>query len=136
MEASGRFRLRAVWAERKSLLDRYMLASGGGEKENGRVLRPPGEGPQRSGRDWLTVHVQALSLVLQSHHLLGLAGQGLEPAQASTSGPLGLLGRSVGQQVVQVLGQIVGLWITQSEKQGETRTAAEDMGHSWTHGHH
>lgn len=82
------------------------------------------------------MHVQALSLVLQSHHLLGLAGQGLEPPQASTHGPLGLLGRSVGQQVVQVLGQIVGLWITQSETEGETRTAAEDMGHSWTRGHH
>lgn len=65
------------------------------------------------------MHVQALSFVLQSHHLLGFAGQGLEPPQASSCRPLRLLGRSVSQQVVQVLGQIVGLWTMQSETGGD-----------------
>lgn len=81
------------------------------------------------------MHVQALSFVLQGHHLLGFAGQGLELPQASSCQLLGLLGRRVSQQVVQVLGQIVGLWTVQSETR-ETRTGAEDMGHSWTRAEH
>lgn len=77
------------------------------------------------------MHVQVLSFVLQRHHLLGFAGHGLEPPQASSCRPLGLLRCGVSQQVVQVVGQIVGLWIINSER-GKTRTGAEDMGHSWT----
>lgn len=77
------------------------------------------------------MHVQVLSFVLQRHHLLGFAGHGLEPPQASSCRPLGLLRRGVSQQVVQVVGQIVGLWITISGK-GETRTGGEDTGYSWT----
>lgn len=77
------------------------------------------------------MHVQVLSFVLQRHHLLGFAGHGLEPPQASSCRPLGLLRRSESQQVVQVVGQVVGLWIINSER-GETRTGAEDTGHSWT----
>lgn len=77
------------------------------------------------------MHAQVLSFVLQRHHLLGFAGHGLEPPQASCCRPLGLLRRSVSQQVVQVVGQIVGLWIINSER-GQTRTGAEDTGHSLT----
>lgn len=64
------------------------------------------------------MHVQVLSFVLQRHHLLGFAGHGLEPPQASSCRLLGLLRRSESQQVVQVVGQVVGLWIINSERGG------------------
>lgn len=62
------------------------------------------------------MHVQVPSLVLQRHHLLGFAGQGLEPPQAFSRRLLGLLGRGVSQQLVQVVGQVVRLWTTKSER--------------------
>lgn len=58
--------------------------------------------------DPLTVHVQVLSLVHQSHHLLGFSGHSLEPAQ-SFGLSFGLLGGSMGQEMIQVLGEVVSL---------------------------
>lgn len=58
--------------------------------------------------DPLTVYVEVLSLVHQRHHLLGFGGHGLEPPQTSDL-LFRLLGGSVSQQVVQVLGKVIGL---------------------------
>lgn len=93
-----------------------MLASE--QKQKGRWPWPPCDGPKHPRKDSLTVHVQVLGFVLQRHHLLGFAGHGLEPPQASSRRPLLLLGCSVSQQVVQVVGQIVGLWTVKSERGG------------------
>lgn len=57
----------------------------------------------------LTVHVQLLSLVLQRHQVLGFSRHCFEPAQTSSL-PFGLLRSRLSQEVVQVLGQVVGLW--------------------------
>lgn len=99
-----------------------MLASG--QKGKARWLRPPCGDPKHSRKDSLTVHVQVLSFVLQRHHLLGFAGHGLKPPQASSSScrPLGLFRRSVSQQVVQVVGQIVSLCIINSERGDKDRS--------------
>lgn len=58
----------------------------------------------------LTVHVQLLSLVLQRHQVLGFGNHCFKPAQTSGSLLFGLLRSSLSQEVVQVLGQIVGLF--------------------------
>lgn len=58
--------------------------------------------------DPLTLDVEVLSLVHQRHHVLGFGGQSLELPQSSHL-PFGLLRGSVGQQVVQVLGEVVSL---------------------------
>lgn len=58
----------------------------------------------------LTVDIQFLSFVLQRHQVLGFSRHCLKPAQTSSSLPFGLLRSSLSQEVVQVLGQIVGLW--------------------------
>lgn len=57
-----------------------------------------------------TVHIQILSLVLQRHQVLGFSRHCFKPAQTSSSLTFGFLRSSLSQEVVQVLGQIVGLW--------------------------
>lgn len=56
------------------------------------------------------MNVEVLSLVLQSQHLPGFGGRGLEPPQTSTHLLLGLLRGDVSQQVVQVLSEVIGFW--------------------------
>lgn len=54
----------------------------------------------------LTLYVEVLSFVHQSHHLFGFGGRSLESAETSHR-TLGLLGGRVGQQVVKVLREVV-----------------------------
>lgn len=77
--------------------------------------------------DPLTLYVEVLSLVHQRHHLLGFGGHGLEPPQTSDL-PFGLLGGRVSQQVVQVLGEVIGLWgrRRRMEKREERRRKEEE----------
>lgn len=57
----------------------------------------------------LTVHVQLLSLVLQRHQVLGFGGHSFKPTQTPTRLLLGLMRSSLSQEVVQVLGEVIGL---------------------------
>lgn len=56
-----------------------------------------------------TVHIEVLSLVLKRDHLPGFGGDGPELAQPLRLG-LDSPGGRVGQEVVQVLGEVIGLW--------------------------
>lgn len=95
------------------MFGRYIPTSAGKQTNKQRsadvsVLSVPSSPPRPP--EPLTLDVQLLGLVHQRHHVLGFGGDGLEPAQTSQR-LLGLLLRSrVSQEVVEVLGQVVGLW--------------------------
>jgi len=77
--------------------------------------------------EMLTLDVEALSLVHQRHHLLCFGGNSLEPAQ-TPGWPFGLFGGRLGQQVIQVLSEVISLWKSGQKKGWRRRKKGKEGG--------